>query len=534
MVNKKNNIAVTLEEKTVAKVVISTGAPGPRGKIGLQGEPGATGPAGEVGPAGVQGEKGPAGAAGAPGPGITGIVANSDGTLTITYGDNSTVKTQNLKGETGPQGAPGAKGEPGAAGTAGAAGAGITGIVDNGDGTLTISYGDKSTVTTSNLKGPQGATGTKGDTGPQGPAGTPGATGAAGVPGTAGETGAKGLQGPQGEKGEPGPAGPTGADGAAGATALAGLSDVTVGTPTNGQALVYDSATGKWIPKTVSSGGSTETANVISGIFNPNIIPGKSLLTSDATGWSNYTIRVAIQNSTLISLANKWKLGLNVLSGKLHVSSMCVKRTLIGSDTVIDSTPITVGSAATFSLDPGETLTDEISVAIDQTHDYYVYLYMDSTAENNSVGIAKTSGAAVQFAAVYSDISTETKISTQTAINSMFIIGRAIVTDPILANLGDLKNVDTSTVAPVSGQALVYDGATGKWKPGVAGATGTGSTGATGATGAQGAQGEPGQPGQSAYAAAAAGGYTGTESNFQTDLASVSGLAAAITAIVGS
>lgn len=507
VVNKKNNIAVTMEEKTIAKVVLTTGAPGPAGKQGVPGAPGEPGPAGEqgpAGPAGAIGPTGPAGSAGTPGAGITSIVANGDGTLTIKYGDNSTVTTSSLKGPAGSTGAPG---ETGPAGATGAAGAGIKGIVDNGNGTLTITYGDNSTVTTTNLKGPQGATGPKGDTGSQGLQGETGATGAAGAPGAAGETG------PQG------PAGPTGA---AGVTALAGLSDVTVGTPTNGQALSYDSATGKWIPKTVSSGGSTGTANVISGIFNPNIFPGKSLLTSDATGWSNYTIRVAIQNSTLISLANKWKLGLNVLSGKLHVSSLCVKRTLIGSAAVIDSTPITVGSAATFSLDPGETLTDEISVVIDQSHDYYVYLYMDSTAANNSVGIAKTSGAAVQFAAVNSDISTETNISTQTAVNSMFIIGRAIVTDPILANLGDLKNVDTSTVSPVSGQVLVYDGATDKWKPGAAGATGTGATG------------PQGPAGTSAFAEAVAGGYTGTEANFQSDLASVSGLASAITAIVGS
>lgn len=45
--------------------------------------------------------------------------------------------------------------------------------------------------------------------------------------------------------------------------------------------------------------------------------------------------------------------------------------------------------------------------------------------------------------------------------------------------------------------------------------------------------GSAGTDGTSAYASAVAGGYAGTESDFQTDLASISGLAAAIDAIVG-
>lgn len=48
-----------------------------------------------------------------------------------------------------------------------------------------------------------------------------------------------------------------------------------------------------------------------------------------------------------------------------------------------------------------------------------------------------------------------------------------------------------------------------------------------------GAKGDKGDAGTSAYASAVAGGYSGTESDFQTDLASISGLAAAIDAIVG-
>ena len=43
-----------------------------------------------------------------------------------------------------------------------------------------------------------------------------------------------------------------------GASSLDGLTDVTITTPTDGQALLYDSATGEWVNGTVSGGGGSE------------------------------------------------------------------------------------------------------------------------------------------------------------------------------------------------------------------------------------------------------------------------------------
>ena len=74
-------------------------------------------------------------------------------------------------------------GKVGSYSASGERGPGITNIADNGDGTLTITYGDGLIVTTSDVTGPQGEQGIQGD------------------PGTQGEVG------PPGEQGEPGPAG---------------------------------------------------------------------------------------------------------------------------------------------------------------------------------------------------------------------------------------------------------------------------------------------------------------------------------------
>lgn len=58
-----------------------------------------------------------------------------------------------------------------------------------------------------------------------------------------------------------------------------------------------------------------------------------------------------------------------------------------------------------------------------------------------------------------------------------------------------------------------------------------GEKGDTGPAGPKGDTGDTGPDGQSAYAAAQAGGYTGTQTNFYTDLAAVQGLASALAAI---
>lgn len=70
-----------------------------------------------------------------------------------------------------------------------------------------------------------------------------------------------------------------------------------------------------------------------------------------------------------------------------------------------------------------------------------------------------------------------------------------------------------------------------KGEKGETGSTGAqGPTGPAGATGASGAAGKNGADGKSAYASAQDGGYTGTEAQFNTDLAAVGGKQAKITA----
>ena len=96
---------------------------------------------------------------------VTNITNNSNGTITFTYSDGTTFTTSNLTGPQGAQGVPGANGTNGN---------GITSTVNNGNGTFTLTYSDGTTFTTSNLTGPQGTQGVAGANGINGTNGTNG------------------------------------------------------------------------------------------------------------------------------------------------------------------------------------------------------------------------------------------------------------------------------------------------------------------------------------------------------------------------
>lgn len=162
----------------------------------------------------------------AAGNGIDSVTDNGDGTLTFTYLDGSTYTTSPLTGLTGPQGP---QGEPGPQGPAGA---------DGQDGLsayeIWLAEGNTGTMTDF-LNGIQGPVGPQGEPGVQGPAGANGQDGlsayeiwlAEGNTGTeadfltgiTGPQGLQGIQGPAGPQGEPGVQGPAGANGQDGLSA---------------------------------------------------------------------------------------------------------------------------------------------------------------------------------------------------------------------------------------------------------------------------------------------------------------------------
>lgn len=149
----------------------------------------------------------------AAGNGIDSVNDNGDGTLTFTYIDGSTYTTSPLTGLTGPQGL---EGEPGPQGPAGADG-------QDGLSAYEIWLAEGNTGTMSDFL--------NGITGPLGPQGIQGPAGSQGIQGPVGATG---PQGPQGAQGTPGVAGPTGATGPAGVQGLQGTQGPAGTNGTNG------------------------------------------------------------------------------------------------------------------------------------------------------------------------------------------------------------------------------------------------------------------------------------------------------------
>jgi hypothetical protein len=179
------------------------------------------------------------------------------------------------------------------------------------------------------LRGPEGRRGPKGNKGDIGPRGLIGEQGEIGIRGEKGEKGDRGDKGDPGERGPVGPVGPVGPmaditplrkeveqflDGAekrisriafsaamglgrssgSGEVNLHKLDDVdytSLKNASNGQALVYNSATGKWQAGTVAGGGGNTAPLLVTkselGDLNEN-----DLVVVNVTGASSNTINV--------------------------------------------------------------------------------------------------------------------------------------------------------------------------------------------------------------------------------------------------
>ena len=116
-------------------------------------------------------------------------------------------------------------------------------------------------------------------------------------------------------------------------------------------------------------------------------------------GWGNYSFATLLSSSNLTYLASSWKASFIFTAGTgVSINKCQVKRTSRGATAIIDSTNVTFdGGSTSHSAAFGSTATvaapqfvtsDAISLALDSTHDYYVYVYLNSDATyNSSVGM---------------------------------------------------------------------------------------------------------------------------------------------------
>ena len=263
-----------------------TGAAGAKGDTGAAGAKGDKGDKGDQGEAGAKGDKGDTGAVGAKGD--TGAKGEK--------GDTGAAGAKGDTGEKGDTGAAGAKGDTGEKGDS------ITGeVVNNGDGTHTITItnlGDGSVTTTivkDGKNGKDGATGAKGEKGDTGAAGAKGDTGAKGEKG---DTGAAGAKGEKGDTGAVGAKGDTGAKGEKGDTGAAGAKGDKGDKGDKGEDGVMT-----WDIKSTGNKaeGSEEAAKTIKHKNTVDMAAGKNLTVKQTSDENGAKVEFAL-NSTVTNL----------------------------------------------------------------------------------------------------------------------------------------------------------------------------------------------------------------------------------------
>jgi hypothetical protein len=186
--------------------------------------------------------------------------------------------------------------------------------------------------------------------------------------------------------------GGTGGGGTGGSSTLAGLLDVQVSSPSNGQALVYDSASGMWMNKTIETDNDITSQSIISAL-------GYTPFDSDAFTKANIKNALGIKDWALASSKPSYtwtEIGsrptaLSEFTNDLGLGSLAYKGSLVASD--IPSLPwskITSGKPTTLS---GYGITDAVI--------YQSGIDTSSAYKNIGYGHAttgwKTSGPAMIF-----------------------------------------------------------------------------------------------------------------------------------------
>lgn len=153
--------------------------------------------------------------------------------------------------------------------------------------------------------------------------------------------------------------------------ALATLTDVNLTSPTDGQVLTYESGSAKWVNQTPSGGGGS----VASG--TSLMAMGNQAPTSLGDLGAATTLWLKIPGRSLNCIPATWKIRIRRTSGA-HFAAIVILRTAIDSLTVLDSTPVTFGGSPTPTMSSGLNTSDAISLALDNTHDYWIAGYNDS------------------------------------------------------------------------------------------------------------------------------------------------------------
>lgn len=207
----------------------------------------------------------------------------------------------------------------------------------------------------------------------------------------------------------------------AGIEYLRSLLDVSIDSPTDGQILAYDSASGKWINATNTSGSLAGDSDVeltspangdvltymtasskwenqqpsggVPAGSNIAYIPAKQSpqLYNFSTSYAGLSLITGFMSYNIINSASKFRVSLSagsVGTGLKVVRAVMQKwaTTSVGTGSItpafISSTPITWNSGnASPSLVPGDNYSDAITLAISPAYSYQLIVYFDPSTD---------------------------------------------------------------------------------------------------------------------------------------------------------
>ena len=283
----------------------------------------------------------------------------------------------------------------------------------------------------------------------------------------------------------------------AGVTTLGALTDVNAPSPTNGQALVYNTASSKWIPGAATGGGGSADSATIIALIDSDYIQARQTSSGAAVSseYSNFRF-TATANQTTFS-------GTDVAGNTLAVTATGIQVYLNGIHLLKDI-DYTVSGTTGVVLTTGANVGDDLVITNISTgtganyilagqanfKDYKFRATAGQTAftgnDLNSQSLSVTdsnhqvylNGIRLNKIEDYNvNSSTNTVTLTLGAADSDDVVIQTLTTSPT-GNIITLAQ-DVHTTPPTEGQILIWDNSNKYWAPGVLPA-GTDSAAVTG------------------------------------------------------